>query len=314
MRFNTPILFIVFNRPATTVRVFEAIKKLRPKELFIAADGPRHKEDREKCAEVRRIVGDIDWDCQVKTLFRDKNFGVKLAGSSAIDWFFSQVEQGIILEDDCLPDQSFFWYCQELLERYQDNDKIWHISGNNWQKYRTEYSYYFSQIPHIWGWATWRRAWQYYDIAIKDFPRFVEAEKIAAMFKPKIFQKFWLDVFNRNYLGQDNGWDFQWAFAMFNHGGLAVHPQINLISNLGFGQEASHSFDPVSSFANRPTGTLEFPLKHPPAIIVDNRADAFVMRHNLGATWHNFGLKQLLRKLGIFQVIKKVYYSARKIG
>lgn len=313
MRFNTPILFIVFNRPESTARVFEAIRQLQPQALFIVADGPRNSGDKEKCAEVRRIVGHIDWDCEVKTLFREKNMGVKLAGSSAIDWFFSQVEQGIILEDDCLPDQSFFWYCQELLERYKDNERIWHISGNNFQKHQIPDSYYFSQIPHIWGWATWRRAWQYYDISIKDFPRFREERKITKLFKPKIFQMFWLDVFKKNYLGLDNGWDFQWAFAMFDHSGLAIHPRVNLISNLGFGKDASHSFDPLNSFANRPIGTMEFPLKHPASIIIDKRADDFVMKHNLGATWHSFWLKQVMKKIGIFNFVKKVYYSIHKV-
>jgi len=314
MRFDTPILFIVFNRPAVTAQVFEAIRKLQPRELFIVADGPRHDDDQEKCAQVRQIINKVDWDCQVKTLFRDKNVGVKLAGSSAIDWFFSQVERGIILEDDCLPDQSFFWYCQELLERYKDNERIWHISGNNWQKHQITDSYYFSQIPHIWGWATWRRAWQHYDIAIKDFPKFREEKKITKLFKSKIFQMFWLDVFNKNYLGQDNGWDFQWAFEMFNYGGLAIHPRVNLISNIGFGTDASHSFDSMSSFANRPSESLDFPLKHPAVIAIDERADNLVMRHNLGATWYNFGFKLALKKLGIFNFFKKVYYSLRKLG
>lgn len=308
MKFNTPILFIVFNRPDTTAKVFAAIKKLQPRQLFIVADGPRNEQDREKCAAVREIVSDIDWDCQVKTLFRDKNLGVKLAGSSAIDWFFSQVEQGIILEDDCLPDQSFFWYCQELLEYYKDNEKIWHISGDNFQKHKIADSYYFSQIPHIWGWATWRRAWQYYDLNIRDFPDFRKQHKINQLFSKKIWQWFWLDVFNKNYLGQDNGWDFQWAFAMFNHGGLAIHPQVNLISNIGFGAEASHSFNPLSSFANLPTLPLSFPLKHPSAIIIDQQADCLVMSRNLGATWYNFGLKYLFKKIGIFKYFKKIYY------
>ncbi len=313
MKFTTPLLFIVFNRPEATRQVFAAIKKLQPSQLFIVADGPRNEDDESKCVEVRRIVSDIDWDCQVKTLFRDTNVGVKLAGSGAIDWFFSQVEQGIILEDDCLPDQSFFWFCQELLDKYKNNDRIWHISGNNWQKHHIDDSYYFSQIPHIWGWATWRRAWQYYDIAIKDFPRFTQEHKIKQLFPSKIFQLFWQDVFRKNYLGQDNGWDFQWAFAMFDRGGLAIHPQVNLISNIGFSREASHSFDPASSFAGRPIKTLSFPLKHPTKIIIDERADNLVMKKNLGATWYNFGLKQLLKKIGVFNFFKKIYYSWRQL-
>lgn len=314
MVFKTPILFIVFNRPDVTERVFAAIKKLQPAELFVVADGPRNEADREKCEQVRAIVKAVDWDCQVKYLLREKNLGVKLAGSSAITWFFEQVEQGIILEDDCLPDQSFFWFCQELLDYYKDNEKIWHISGNNFQKHQVTDSYYFSQIPHIWGWATWRRAWQYYDIGIKNFPDFIKKNKIKKLFKPKIFQRFWIDVFAKNYAGLDNGWDFQWAFAMFDRGGLAIHPRVNLIANIGFGTGASHSFDAESVFANWPTGTMNFPLRHPAAIIIDNQADDLVMRRNLGATWYNFWLKKILKKIGLFDFLKRIYYSIRKIN
>jgi len=314
MKFETPILFIVFNRAESTARVFEAIKKLQPTRLFIVADGPRNQTDQAGCDAVRQIVKQIDWDCQAKFLFREKNVGVKLGGSSAIDWFFSQVEQGIILEDDCLPEQSFFWFCQELLERYQNNERIMHISGNNFQEHHIADSYYFSQIPHIWGWATWRRAWQYYDINARTWPEFARTGKLEKLFPKKIQQIFWRDVFNKEYLGLDNGWDFQWALAMFEHDGLAIHPQVNLISNIGFGENASHSFDPLSSFANRSTAPLAFPLKHPASMVVDSRADNLVMTKNLGATYLNFGLKKIMKKIGIFNFLKKVYYSIRKIN
>ena len=313
MVFSAPILFIVFNRPEPTARVFAEIKKLQPKQLFIVADGPRHEADKQNCEQVRHIVKQVDWDCEVKYLFREKNLGVKLAGSSAITWFFEQVEQGIILEDDCLPDQSFFFFCQEMLERYKNNNQIWHISGNNFQKHKIADSYYFSQIPHVWGWATWRRAWQNYDINIKKFPEFVKNNKIKKLFPKKIQQLFWLDVFNKNYLGQDNGWDYQWAFAMQDNGGLAIHPQVNLISNIGFGSDASHSFDSASAFANYPTQPLNFPLRHPEAIIINKQADDFVMKFCLGATWHNFYLKKILKKIGLFNFFKNIYYKLKNI-
>lgn len=314
-KFVTPILFIIFNREESTRRVFGAIKELRPKQLFIAADGPRDiAGEVERCVATRAIIEQIDWDCQVELLFREKNLGCRLAVSSAIDWFFSQVEQGIILEDDCLPEQSFFWFCQELLERYKDNERIMHISGNNFQKHKIKDSYYFSQISHIWGWATWRRAWHRYDIKIKTFPDFVKKETITKIFPKKIQQRFWLNVLNRNYLGLDSNWDYQWAYTLLNNHGLAIHPKVNLVSNIGFGAEASHSFNPSDSFANWSTGSLNFPLKHPTDIIVDKRADDFVMRHNLGATYYDFGLKQVLKKIGVFDFFKRAYYFIRKIS
>jgi len=313
MKFKTPILFIVFNRPEPTARVFAAVRQLRPKRLFVVADGPRLiAGEADKCRQVREIVKKVDWDCQVEYLFRERNLGVKLAGASAIDWFFKQVEQGIILEDDCLPDQSFFWFCQDLLDHYKDDDRIWHISGNNFQKHQIQDSYYFSRIPHIWGWATWRRAWQYYDIKLKAWPNFKQSGRLAKIFPEKIFQMFWYDVFEKNYRQQDNGWDFQWAFAMFNHGGLAIHPQVNLISNIGFGPSASHSFDRASIYANWPTQAIKSPLIHPISLTPDAVADDRVIRRNLGATWHNFGLKLFLKKIGLFQIFKKFYYSWKK--
>lgn len=172
--FNVPILFIIFNRPETTKAVFHEIRKNQPFQLFVAADGPRREifEDIENCRKVREIIQLIDWECNVQTLFRDENLGCKIAVSSAIDWFFSQVDEGIILEDDCLPDQSFFPFCQELLEKYRYDAKIMMIGGSNFQfnKNKFEYSYYFSRYFHIWGWASWKRAWQFYDVEMKAWP------------------------------------------------------------------------------------------------------------------------------------------------
>ena len=170
---NTPVLFLIFNRPETTEIVFSVIRKAEPPRLYVAADGPRpdYPNDAESCEIVRAIATDVNWDCKVKTLFRDQNLGCKLAASKAIDWFFEQELEGIILEDDCLPDQSFFWFCQELLGKYRDDTRIMHIGGTNFQfgKERTKYSYYFSRYAHVWGWASWRRAWKFYDVEMKNW-------------------------------------------------------------------------------------------------------------------------------------------------
>jgi hypothetical protein len=176
---NTPVLFLIFNRPNTTEQVFEAIAKAKPRCLFVAADGPRTDKEgeAEKCQAVRDIIKRVDWDCEVKTLFREQNLGCKEAVSSAITWFFEQVEEGIILEDDCLPSDSFFSFCAELLEKYRDDKRIMMISGDNFQDgiQRGDASYYFSSVPWIWGWATWRRAWRLYDREMQTFPSFVKA-------------------------------------------------------------------------------------------------------------------------------------------
>src|SRR6478736_1770065 len=174
--FETPILFIVFNRPDTTRVVFEAIRKVKPKKLYIAADGIRSKvkSDEENCAKVRAIVNDVDWECDVKTLFHEENLNCGKAPSTAISWLFENEEEGIILEDDCLPSTSFFLFCEELLERYRYDSRVMHIGGNNflngWQK-DNDYSYYFSRSGHIWGWATWRRAWNKFDFDISLYSK-----------------------------------------------------------------------------------------------------------------------------------------------
>ena len=162
---NVPVLFLIFKRPDTTQRVFEAIKKAKPKQLFISADGGRNEEEKKSCNALREaIVAQIDWDCELKTLFRENNLGCKMAVSSGISWFFEEVEQGIILEDDCLPNESFFKFCETMLEKYKDDQSIWHIGANNFQDSikRGDADYFFSMYSHIWGWASWRDRWQKY--------------------------------------------------------------------------------------------------------------------------------------------------------
>src|SRR6478609_2139677 len=173
---RTAVLLVIFNRPETTRLVFEAIRKAKPTRLYIAADGPREHvaSDHKKCEEARQIVTQVDWDCQVHILFNQKNLNCGVGPSSAFTWFFEHEEEGIILEDDCLPSQSFFWFCQELLERYRDDTRVMHIGGNNflngWRN-DSDYSYYFSRSGYVWGWATWRRAWNQFDFKIKHYSK-----------------------------------------------------------------------------------------------------------------------------------------------
>lgn len=313
MSFSTPILLIVFNRPATTAQVFSVIKKLQPKNLFISLDAPRGTEDLDACDAVDKTVKNIDWDCNVHYLNSEHNLGLKVAVPRAINWFFDQVEEGIILEDDCLPDLSFFTYCAELLSRYRYDERIWHISGNYFQtKTNGKYDYYFSHIAHIWGWATWKRAWLNYDIKMPDFPDFVANNYLNEFFSSRLARQFWLYVFNKNYLNLDNTWDFQWSYALMRHQALAINPTVNLISNLGFGADATHSIQSNSPHANLATQAINLPLRHPTLIIADRQADDFIMRHNFAVTWHNFFLKHLLRKLGLFELVKKLYYRLKQ--
>lgn len=280
--FETPILFIVFNRPDVTRLVFNEIKKIKPKYLFIAADGPRKDKQNEQvlCEETRKIIDLVDWPCELKTLFRKENWGCGKAVSDAITWFFKSVEQGIILEDDCLPDQSFFNYCSDLLEKYKYDERIMHIGGVNFQKgiKRGDGSYYFSAISHVWGWATWRRAWNKYDFDVRALDTFRKSGKIHSYFNDKKIAARWIKTFTEMQNHSIDTWDHQWTFAVLNNNGMAIIPEKNLISNIGFGSGATHTHTADSVHANAVTTSITFPIQNPKVISVNNEADYFFLK------------------------------------
>lgn len=233
---NTPVLFLTFNRFDTTKKVFAEIKKAKPKQLFLASDGPRNEKEKKVVQEIRNyLLKNITWDCKVKKLFREKNLGCKYAVSSAIDWFFENVEQGIILEDDCLPSQSFFRFCQEMLEKYKDDERIMQISGTNVQgKTKIEESYFFSKCFNAWGWATWKRAWKFYDVEMKDWEEMNSLSKKTNS-KDFPFQNFFgKRILKRIKKGTLDTWDYQWIFSCLLNGSFCIIPRFNLITNIGF--------------------------------------------------------------------------------
>jgi hypothetical protein len=276
MDLKVPVLFLIFNRPAITQRVFDAIRQAKPSRLFVAADGPRDNRsgEAERCEQTRRIIDTVDWDCEVTTLFREKNLGCRKAVSSAIDWFFTNVEEGIILEDDCLPSQSFFDYCQGLLEYYRYDRRIMQICGSNLLKEwnRSGYSYFFSNYGPVWGWASWRRAWQYNDVNMKLWPE-IRGKKLYEDFCQSIQEtEFRLELYDKVFSGQIDTWDYQWGFAKMISSGLSITPTNNMISNIGFGVDATHT-NILSSLSGLRTYDIDFPLKHPEFIIKDKIFD-----------------------------------------
>ncbi len=279
--FNTPILFIIFNRPDLSEIVFKAIRHAKPTQLFIAADGPRENNvsDKTLCAEARKIIEQVDWSCEVKTLFREENLGCGKAVSSAISWFFDNVERGIILEDDCLPDSSFFMYCQSLLAYYENNEKVMHIGGVNFQfgANKVLADYYFSAISHVWGWASWRRAWKKYDFDIKDLEAFKKSKKINTYYKDPNISNKWLTTFEDMHNHKIDTWDHQWTYCILNYNGVSIIPNQNLISNIGFREDATHTSAEQSIFANVTTQTQSLPLKHDTSIKINFKADAYFL-------------------------------------
>lgn len=243
---STPILFLVFNRPDTTRQVFAEIQKVRPSRLYVAADGPRSDKpgEAEKVAQVRQLVLDgIDWDCKVKTLFRNKNFGCGEAVANAVSWFFQNEEMGIILEDDLIPDPTFFKFSEELLKKYQYDQRIMAITGTNRQFGRENIadSYYFSRIFDPWGWASWRRAWKCFDLDMKLWPFVKEQNLLEDVFRDPLQKKVLSSQFETGYYHRVDTWDYHWRFACVINGGLTIVPKYNLISNIGVGIDATHT-------------------------------------------------------------------------
>jgi hypothetical protein len=294
--FSTPILLVIFNRPETTAKVFEAIRKIKPSTLYIAADGPRaHKEgEKELCLATRKVVENVDWECDVHTKFSEINQGCKISVSESITWFFSEVEQGIILEDDCVPDDSFFPYCEELLNKYKNDTRVKMISGNNFRSEVSKVadSYYFSYFPNIWGWATWRRAWNDFDLDMKSFPQFKKDEKIKKLFKNKDVQTFMVKLFESLYLNKMNTWAGRWLYAILSHEGVSITPSKNLVSNIGFGEDATHTKESNDQVSNLPVSRLEN-LTHPVVVEVNEQADTDLYY----GIYHKTLLQKILRRL-----------------
>lgn len=272
---KTAVLFLVFNRLDTTKQVFEAIRKAKPPRLYIAADGPRANKDGEekKVNDVRDyIVSRIDWQCEVKTLFRDENFGCKHAIGGAITWFFENEEMGIILEDDCLPSQSFFWFCEELLEKYMEDERIFMVSGYNKQSVWNpeQYDYFFSQLGGIWGWASWRRAWNYYDGEMKELNQFASSGCFESLLGDKLGKERYRLLRNVVELNIDT-WAYSWGFARHKNSGMACVPSKSLIMNIGFGTEATHTFGVnTDGVLNH---EIPFPLKTNCFVVADRKYD-----------------------------------------
>jgi hypothetical protein len=281
MTIHTPVAFIIFNRPDTTERVFQAIRQAQPKKLLVIADGPRADRpgEAEKCAAARAVIDQVDWDCEVLKNYSDINLGCGVRPATGISWVFEQVEEAIILEDDCLPSPSFFLFCQELLERYRYDERVMTIGGTNcigeWKS--NLHSYHFSCLSGIWGWATWRRAWKFYDYDMKLWNQSKETKFLSEYFPEKRHGLYWQDIFQKAYEDDKKTfWDYQWIFARWAQNGLGITPATNLISNIGFGPDATHTFSEPSLLSNLIFDDLNFPITHPSIMVRDSDLDNLI--------------------------------------
>lgn len=296
-KLNKPVAFIVFNRPDTTRRVFEHIRAARPPRLLIIADGPRASRpgEAQRCADTRAVAQQVDWPCEVETDFSEANLGCRRRVASGIDWVFSRVTEAIILEDDCLPHPSFFRYCAELLDRYRDDPRVGMIAGTRLHAAGAtgEASYFFSKYASIWGWATWRRAWARYDHSAANWPELRRSGAFEALTSTRE-RRYWEQAFEGVHRRAIDTWDYQWTLTCWCESMLSVVPRDNLISNIGFGPDATHTTS-VGRYANLPTTAMAFPIVHPPLILASRAADAAFAAAAFGESWR----AKLKRRLGL---------------
>jgi len=283
MPLTTPIAFFLFNRPEETARVFRAIAKVQPTTLLVVADGPRpgRPDEQHAVAVARAVIDQVDWPCDLQRNFAPENLGCKQRIVSGLAWVFRTVEEAIVIEDDCLPDPSFFPFCEALLERFRDDTRISAISGGNFQdgRSRTPDSYYFSKYFHCWGWASWRRVWRHYDADMASWPNFERANGLTSIADSPEEEAYWRHIFDLTYRGKIDTWDYQWLYSCWTQEGLTVLPDVNLVSNIGFGKNATHTHQAGHMHANRPTKSIG-PLVHPAMIVRHKVADRHTLVHH----------------------------------
>lgn len=295
---RTPVALFIFNRPEATVKVFAEVARAKPPRLLVVADGPRADRpgEADRCAAARAVVERVDWDCELLTNYSEVNLGCMRRVAGGLDWVFATVEEAVILEDDCVPHPTFFRYCDELLEKYRDDERVMLVSGDNFLlgAKQSRDSYYFSRYGLVWGWASWRRAWRHYDVDISLWPELRGTNWLLDVHGDKKAARYWAQVLDDVRAGRIDTWDYQWLFACWASGGLCVTPSVNLVSNVGFGAGATHTLN-ISPVADLPVVAMQFPLRHPPHLVRDWEADRMTFKQM--CPWvANAGLYPRLRR------------------
>lgn len=296
---NIPVLVLLFNRPYETKRLFESLSKLRPQKLYINQDGPRKDfiKDLEQCKNVRDIALNPDWDCNVFSNINESNLGCRNSVSTGLDWFFEKEEFGMILEDDCIPSKSFFNFSEKMLDRYKHNQSISVISGSNFQKGNKiigTADYYYSKYAHCWGWSSWRRAWQFYDKNLSFWPNWKNSTQWKTFHQDKLEQKYWTKIFDKVYKNQIDSWAYIWQASVWYNRGMTITPNKNLILNIGFNKEATHTNIQDKNILNNPIKELPEKIKSPDSIQIDNTADSIVFKNHFKGKFNFFPWKLLL--------------------
>ena len=306
-----PILFLTYRRFGTAEKVFESIRKAKPSKLYFASNGPIKNDviDFKSVQKVRGLLDRVDWECEVHTRFLPENLSVKNSLNSSISWFFDNVDCGIIIEDDCLPHPDFYSFCSELLERYKDENTIWSIIGHNFQDgvIRGEGSYYFSRYNHVWGWASWRRAWRQNDLSMSFWPKWKKSVDWKNFWESRVARWYWTFILDRMHKDKINTWDYCWTANLWFNGGLAIVPNVNLVSNIGFGPDATHT-TLLTAASNKKVYSLDT-LRHPDKIYRDITADLYTFEHHYNGVDYKFPM--IIYKFP-YKVICYLYRELRK--
>ena len=300
---NTPVLLIAWRRPCHLIKVIDAVRKVEPKNVFVAVDGPRigdnYSEERQLIIKTKEVIErEIDWDCKLMLNYQEKNLGCRLGVSSAISWFFSNVDEGIILEDDCVPSLDFFKFSVEMLNKYRDNYQIMHITGNNFNRGHNfnRDSYYFSDYNHAWGWATWKRAWEHYHYSLEYWLEIKNKRFLEKYLKSRIQLKFWTKYYEEIFVTKElDTWDYVWRLNIWFNNGLTISPNVNLVANIGFDDLATHTQNGLPT----PIEVLNFPLKHPQKIVRNRQTDLWTFQKQIA---ERYVIKHSLR----FRIIRRV--------
>lgn len=295
-KITTPVALIFFNRPDLTKKIFSVISSVKPDKLFLISDGPRDvKNEDELVNECRAIVSNINWKCKIYKNYSESNLGCKYRPSSGIDWVFKHTDKAIILEDDCLPHVDFFHYCEDLLNYYESDLRVSMISGNNLSPgcFKGDDSYFFSNYTFCWGWATWRNRWHNsFDIKLSKWPDLKNSSFFQTVHPNKYSADAWTTGFDLLYQDKIDAWDYQWLFANWLENRYTIVPRVNLVSNIGFSANATHTFSAINPLANIATKQIKFPLKHPGYVFPNYKADQILYKKVFGIK-----LKDRLKKL-----------------
>jgi hypothetical protein len=298
---DTPVALLIFNRPDLTQQLFEVVRQVKPRRLLVVADGPRNEEEKVRCEAARSAI-QVDWECRLETNFSDVNLGCKGRVSSGIDWVFQQAEEAVILEDDCLPAPSFFYFCQELLARYRNDERVSCIAGMNLYPrpaLRGNETYFFARYGPTNGWASWRRAWKYFDVNLSDWPQFKRSGRIKDLFPTRVEQLYWTLLFDSQYRGEINTWDYQWLFARLAQGGLTAVSSVNMVANMGFRADATHAREMPELWAPAKECHDLWDIVHPEYILPNRDVDNYYFEKfcNGAVGTALFGLRQLAKSL-----------------